>query len=211
LYYTRSKKLAWVKWSNILASPDKGGLGVSSLKAFNMSLLLEWRWFLFHYTNALWVHVVKVIHGDEAGIDIRACHTNGGWASIVGPVNVERTKVEFDALMFDIANLEPEELVDFDTCIWSLSRDNKFSINSVRKHIDELSLPSLSPSTWWCKIIPKKFATFLWNQVPTLSSLVTRLLLFGISFVFGQVLCSLPFPYVASGIFGFSHDTPQRK
>nr|GEX17097.1 putative RNA-directed DNA polymerase, eukaryota, reverse transcriptase zinc-binding domain protein [Tanacetum cinerariifolium] len=36
-----SKKLAWVKWSNILASLDKGGLGVGSLKAFNMSLLLK--------------------------------------------------------------------------------------------------------------------------------------------------------------------------
>ncbi|GKB10150.1 RNA-directed DNA polymerase, eukaryota, reverse transcriptase zinc-binding domain protein [Tanacetum coccineum] len=60
-----SKNLAWVKWSNILASLDKGGLGV--LKAFN----------------------------------IRA-------------VNVGRTKAEFDALIFDIANLEPEELVDSD-------------------------------------------------------------------------------------------------
>ncbi|GKA65896.1 hypothetical protein Tco_0765603 [Tanacetum coccineum] len=37
-----SKKLAWVKWSNILASLDKGGLGVGSLKAFNMSILLKW-------------------------------------------------------------------------------------------------------------------------------------------------------------------------
>ncbi|GJS20918.1 hypothetical protein Tco_0449550 [Tanacetum coccineum] len=36
-----SKKLAWVKWSNILASLDKGGLGVGSLKAFNMSLFIE--------------------------------------------------------------------------------------------------------------------------------------------------------------------------
>ena len=36
-----SKKLAWVKWSNILASLDKGGLGVSSLKAFHMSHLLK--------------------------------------------------------------------------------------------------------------------------------------------------------------------------
>ncbi|GJS05059.1 RNA-directed DNA polymerase, eukaryota, reverse transcriptase zinc-binding domain protein [Tanacetum coccineum] len=213
-----SKKLAWVKWSNILASLDKGGLGVGSLKAFNMSLLLKWRWRIFHISNALWVHVVKAIHGDEAGIDIRGCHTNGVWASIVGsifhlhssgivplnsicskvgdgssihfwkdtwlgddplyirynrlyhleknkdcfiqqhiakgswfwdwsrPVNVERTKAEFDALISDIARLEPEELVDSDTCIWILSHDDKFSVNSIRKHIDELSLPSLSPS-----------------------------------------------------------------
>ncbi|GJT69161.1 hypothetical protein Tco_1028447 [Tanacetum coccineum] len=133
------------------------------------------------------------IHGDEAGIDIRGCHTNGVWASIVGsifhlhssgivplnsirfkiispgknkdcfiqqriangswfwdwsrPINVGRTKAEFDALISDVASLEPGELVDFDTCIWSLSHDDKFSVNSVRKHIDELSLPSLCPSS----------------------------------------------------------------
>ncbi|GJW99501.1 RNA-directed DNA polymerase, eukaryota, reverse transcriptase zinc-binding domain protein [Tanacetum coccineum] len=60
-----SKKLVWVKWSNSLASLDKGGLGVGNLKVFNMSLLLKWRWRLFHNPNALWVHVVKAIHGDE--------------------------------------------------------------------------------------------------------------------------------------------------
>nr|GEW20439.1 reverse transcriptase domain, reverse transcriptase zinc-binding domain protein [Tanacetum cinerariifolium] len=36
--------------------------------------------------NALWVHVVKAIHGDEACIDIRGCHTNGVWAGIVGSI-----------------------------------------------------------------------------------------------------------------------------
>nr|GEX86314.1 RNA-directed DNA polymerase, eukaryota, reverse transcriptase zinc-binding domain protein [Tanacetum cinerariifolium] len=34
-----SKNLAWVKWSNILASLDKGGLGIGSLKAFNRKSL----------------------------------------------------------------------------------------------------------------------------------------------------------------------------
>ncbi|GKE88633.1 RNA-directed DNA polymerase, eukaryota, reverse transcriptase zinc-binding domain protein [Tanacetum coccineum] len=158
-------------------------------------------------------------------------------------INVGRTKAEFDALIFDIASLEPEELVDSDTFIWSLSHDDKFLMNSVRKHIDELSPPSLSPSTRWCKIIPRKVNIFMWqiflDRLPNhlnlssrgldidlimcpvcnvsvessaqLSSLVTRLLLFGISFVFGQFLCSLRFPYVASGIFRFSHGTPQRK
>ncbi|GKE02700.1 hypothetical protein Tco_1390683 [Tanacetum coccineum] len=114
------------------------------------------------------------------------------WKDTCRLVNVGRTKAEFDALIFDIASLEPEKFVDSDTCIWSLSHDNKFSVNSVRKHIDKLSLPSLSP-------------------MPTRSSLVTHLLLFGISFVFGHVICSLPFPHVDSGIISFSHGMPQRK
>ncbi|GJZ49392.1 hypothetical protein Tco_0603582 [Tanacetum coccineum] len=37
------KKLAWVKWLNVLASFNKGGLGVGSLKGFNVSLLYKWR------------------------------------------------------------------------------------------------------------------------------------------------------------------------
>ncbi|GJT02278.1 ribonuclease H-like domain-containing protein [Tanacetum coccineum] len=147
------KKLVWVKWSNILASLNKIDLSVGSLKAFNMSLLLKWRWRLFHNSNSLWVHVVKAIYGDEAGIDIRGCHINGvGDGSFIRfgkdtyrPVNVGRTKGEFNALNFDIASLEPKELVDSDTCIWSLSHDDKFLVNSVTKHIDKLSLSSLSP------------------------------------------------------------------
>ncbi|GJT84067.1 hypothetical protein Tco_1058409 [Tanacetum coccineum] len=61
------------------------------------------------------------------------------------PVNVGRTKAEFDALIYDITNLETEELVDSNTYIWSLSHDDKFLVNSVRKHIDEHILASLSP------------------------------------------------------------------
>ncbi|GKD22592.1 hypothetical protein Tco_1224295 [Tanacetum coccineum] len=177
-----SKKLAWVKWSKILTSMDKGGLGVGSLKAFDMSLLLKQRWRLFQNPIALWVHVVKAIHGDEAGIDLSGHNTKGVWASIVGtinhlhssgivplnsirfnvgdgssirfwkdtwlgdaplyirfnilyhlennkdfliqhriangywawdwsrPVNVGRTKAEFDALILDIASIEPGDL-----------------------------------------------------------------------------------------------------
>ncbi|GJT60613.1 putative RNA-directed DNA polymerase, eukaryota, reverse transcriptase zinc-binding domain protein [Tanacetum coccineum] len=52
-----TRKLAWIKWSNILASLDKGGLGV-----------------------------LKSIHGNEAGIELKGCQTNGLWARIVGTI-----------------------------------------------------------------------------------------------------------------------------
>nr|GEZ85706.1 hypothetical protein [Tanacetum cinerariifolium] len=60
-----------------------GGLGVGSLKAFNASLLLKWRCRLLKNPSTLWVNVVKSIHDDEAGIDIKGCQTNGLWARIV--------------------------------------------------------------------------------------------------------------------------------
>ncbi|GJS04719.1 hypothetical protein Tco_0321227 [Tanacetum coccineum] len=69
------------------ASFDKGGLGVGSLKDFNISMLLKWRWHHLSSLSSLWVKVVKSIHGDEKGIDLRGCQTNGLWASIVGTIN----------------------------------------------------------------------------------------------------------------------------
>ncbi|GJZ67405.1 hypothetical protein Tco_0630645 [Tanacetum coccineum] len=86
-----TKKLAWKKWSTILASLDKGRLGVGSLKAFNISLLLKWRCRLLKSPSALWVKVLKAIHGDEVGIELKGCQTNGLWARIVG----DGTMVQF--------------------------------------------------------------------------------------------------------------------
>ncbi|GJS67975.1 RNA-directed DNA polymerase, eukaryota [Tanacetum coccineum] len=37
-----SKRTSWVKWKNVLASKEKGGLGVSSLYALNRGLMFKW-------------------------------------------------------------------------------------------------------------------------------------------------------------------------
>ncbi|GJX25915.1 putative RNA-directed DNA polymerase, eukaryota, reverse transcriptase zinc-binding domain protein [Tanacetum coccineum] len=39
-----ARKLAWIKWKNVFASYDNGGLNIGSLKAFNLALLQKWRW-----------------------------------------------------------------------------------------------------------------------------------------------------------------------
>ncbi|GJS59725.1 RNA-directed DNA polymerase, eukaryota, reverse transcriptase zinc-binding domain protein [Tanacetum coccineum] len=179
-----SKKLSWIKWSNTLSSHDKGGLGVGSLKAFNLSLLLKWRWRLMQKSNALWVQVVKFVHGDEAGFDNNGCQAKGAWANIVGSVNklhlsgivplssirfkvgdgsnirfwkdtwlgdvplyikYNRTQGELNNLILDIANMDPDEIGEVDSCIWSLSQDATFSVSSARRHIDDCSLPTLLP------------------------------------------------------------------
>nr|GEV73670.1 reverse transcriptase domain, reverse transcriptase zinc-binding domain protein [Tanacetum cinerariifolium] len=176
-----SKKLSWVKWSNTLASFDKGGLGVGSLSASNKALLLKWRWRLFNFLNSLWVQVIKAFRGNEAGIDLEGCQTSGTWAKIVGTINLlhsrpiamGRSTTEFDNLIIDISYMEIDDLVESDTCVWSLSKDDSFSVNSVRKHIDEHSLPSLFPGTRWYKMIPKKVNIFMWRML--LDTLPNRL------------------------------------
>nr|GEV77418.1 RNA-directed DNA polymerase, eukaryota [Tanacetum cinerariifolium] len=64
-------------------------------------------------------------------------------------------------ILFLILLVWRDEILGSDSCIWNLSNDDTFSVNKVRKHIDERSLPMLSPSTCWYKIIPKKVNIFL--------------------------------------------------
>ncbi|GJU16143.1 RNA-directed DNA polymerase, eukaryota [Tanacetum coccineum] len=67
-----SKKSSWVKWTNVLASKDKGGLGVSSLYALNRGLMFKWVWRFFTQNTSLWAKVIKAIHGEDGkvGIDL---------------------------------------------------------------------------------------------------------------------------------------------
>ncbi|GJV91318.1 hypothetical protein Tco_1539131 [Tanacetum coccineum] len=46
-----------------IQSKVKGGLGIGSLDALNLSLLQKWRWRFFNSPQALWVKVVLEIHG----------------------------------------------------------------------------------------------------------------------------------------------------
>ncbi|GKE19927.1 hypothetical protein Tco_1431439 [Tanacetum coccineum] len=82
-----SKLLIWIKWENLLASLEKGGLGIGSLKAFNLALLQKWRWRLVAYPNSLWAQVIKAIHGEEAGFKQNRCKSNDVWSKIVGSIN----------------------------------------------------------------------------------------------------------------------------
>ena len=79
--------MAWIKWANVLASFEHGGLGVGSLKSFNLALLQKWRWRLVNNLDLLWVKLIKAIHGLEAGFDGNGCYTQGIWANIVGSSN----------------------------------------------------------------------------------------------------------------------------
>nr|GEX88032.1 hypothetical protein [Tanacetum cinerariifolium] len=91
--------------------------------------------------------------------------------------------------------------------------DDSFSVNSVRKHIDEHSLPYLFPCTRWYKMIPKKtlirflawFVMGMLNRMTTSFSLVTRLLQIGILFDHGLICLFQAFSRVKIGPTGLIH------
>nr|GEX06706.1 RNA-directed DNA polymerase, eukaryota, reverse transcriptase zinc-binding domain protein [Tanacetum cinerariifolium] len=87
--YLGSKKSIWVKWNNVLASKEKGGLGVSSLYALNRALMFKWIWLFTTHKSSLWTRVIKAIHGDDGkfGRNSKSGHTSI-WRDIVQEMEV---------------------------------------------------------------------------------------------------------------------------
>nr|GEU89305.1 RNA-directed DNA polymerase, eukaryota, reverse transcriptase zinc-binding domain protein [Tanacetum cinerariifolium] len=84
-----SNKASWVKWKSVLASKEKGGLGVSSVYALNRALMMKWVWRFYSKKESLWARVIKAIYGDDGQVgkvfkaDNRSC-----WRNIVNEVRV---------------------------------------------------------------------------------------------------------------------------
>nr|GEY96787.1 RNA-directed DNA polymerase, eukaryota, reverse transcriptase zinc-binding domain protein [Tanacetum cinerariifolium] len=62
------KKASWVKWNNVMASKEKGGLGVASLYALNRGLMCKWIWRFYSQNSSLWARVIKAIHGEDGKV-----------------------------------------------------------------------------------------------------------------------------------------------
>ncbi|GJW45828.1 RNA-directed DNA polymerase, eukaryota, partial [Tanacetum coccineum] len=78
------RKMMLVKWDNVLASKEKGGLGVSSFYALNRALIFKWVWRFCTQGNSIWSRVIKALHGEEGNL---GCPTNAkfpsNWSDII--------------------------------------------------------------------------------------------------------------------------------
>nr|GEV41184.1 RNA-directed DNA polymerase, eukaryota, reverse transcriptase zinc-binding domain protein [Tanacetum cinerariifolium] len=63
------QKMMLIKWDNVLASKEKGSLGVLSFYALNRALTIKWIWRFRTQGSSLWSRVIKLIHGED-GIDL---------------------------------------------------------------------------------------------------------------------------------------------
>nr|GFB19691.1 RNA-directed DNA polymerase, eukaryota, reverse transcriptase zinc-binding domain protein [Tanacetum cinerariifolium] len=124
-----SKKSIWVKWNNVLASKEKGGLGVSNLYDLNRALMFKWIWLFTTHKYSLWAMVIKAIHGDDGKIG-------------------RNSKSDL------LTTIEGVYLVSMnDRWVWSLEGSGNFFVASVRKLIDDRRLPDVSSKTRWIKAV----------------------------------------------------------
>ncbi|GKC24535.1 hypothetical protein Tco_1026685 [Tanacetum coccineum] len=87
------KKMSWVKWKNVLASKEKGGLGVSSLYALNRGLLMKWVLRFITQNTSLWDRVIKATHGEDGNLrkNARSKHSSI-WLDIVHEMETLKNK-----------------------------------------------------------------------------------------------------------------------
>ncbi|GJY03614.1 RNA-directed DNA polymerase, eukaryota, reverse transcriptase zinc-binding domain protein [Tanacetum coccineum] len=87
-------KIPWIAWNTALASKVHGGLGIGSLFSLNQALILKWRWRFFQNPNALWVRVIKAVHGGP-GLDnsfYSHVRDQGVWGRIAKSINAMHEK-----------------------------------------------------------------------------------------------------------------------
>nr|GEW79873.1 hypothetical protein [Tanacetum cinerariifolium] len=163
---SNEKKNAWVKWENVMASFEKGGLIIGSIKAFNLTLLQK----------------------AEAGIDLKGCYCNGVWASIISTYSMlhNRNLIMMNTLCRKVGNglsirfwkdtwngggtlmsrqiegsrneaalgslvsdLVQVQLLDGpDSWSWNLDDDGIFSVHVTRLHIDSFDHVFFGCDVW---------------------------------------------------------------
>ncbi|GKE47580.1 RNA-directed DNA polymerase, eukaryota, reverse transcriptase zinc-binding domain protein [Tanacetum coccineum] len=169
--------MAWVKWDIILASLDQGGLGVGSLKAFNIALLQNWRWrlitnhilyglkslkqFTVWKTDLMKRAAIQMKHGRILW-DLPTTYTRvtsfQKWRRLV---TFRRTEEMLRTLTNELRHTTLSS--EPDSCMWSLSDDGLFSVAVTRRHIDQVILPSVNIATRWNNVLPKKVNIFIWR------------------------------------------------
>ncbi|XP_071689086.1 uncharacterized protein [Rutidosis leptorrhynchoides] len=95
-------KLIWIKWDDTLLPYGEGGLNIGSLRGKNLSLLGKWFWRAQCEPNALWVSVIKSIHGFNGILPSSGLNNlkgkGGVWANILrAGTSIDKLGIDFRA------------------------------------------------------------------------------------------------------------------
>ncbi|GJU17987.1 RNA-directed DNA polymerase, eukaryota [Tanacetum coccineum] len=83
-----NKKMSLIKWDNVLASKENGGLGISSFFSLNRALIFKWVWQFCTQKSSFWTRVITTIFGLDGKLQCsqKACYSSN-WMDIVREVS----------------------------------------------------------------------------------------------------------------------------
>ncbi|GJZ45985.1 RNA-directed DNA polymerase, eukaryota, reverse transcriptase zinc-binding domain protein [Tanacetum coccineum] len=186
------KKPIWVKWNKVLASKEKGGLGVLSFYALNRALLFKWIWHFCTQQLALWTKLLKRYMDkmerlkDGQRVALKLSHDDLLCSFRRAP-RVGAEELQYIQL---VKIMEGITLFDSnDRWRWSLEGCGEFTVASVRNLLDANSLPVVSSKTRWIKAVPIKVNIHAWKV--KLDILPTRLNISKRGMDIESILCPL--------------------
>lgn len=79
----------WVSWDVVTSPKDCGGLGLTPLRDFNISLLTKWHWRYRNEQDRLWRRTVMALHDSQRMLKTIPCRlvATGNWKSICSVEN----------------------------------------------------------------------------------------------------------------------------
>ncbi|KAJ9561163.1 hypothetical protein OSB04_006323 [Centaurea solstitialis] len=164
------KKINWLAWNKVISDKHAGGLGIGSLRALNLALLFKWRWRELTEIDIKWQKVVA--HCNEGYSPLNPTRQKGGtWNRIRG---VEKEIAELGINISSLLQWKDDER----GWSWELEGNKVYSVRSLRKLIDGISLPIVSTETDWIQQLPSKINIFIWralrNRLATRDNLKKR-------------------------------------
>nr|GEZ19158.1 RNA-directed DNA polymerase, eukaryota, reverse transcriptase zinc-binding domain protein [Tanacetum cinerariifolium] len=117
------KKITWTAWEKILASKKNGGLGVSSFRAHNRALLLQWVWRFIYQDGSLWFRVIQALYGPS--IVSHPVNLSSNWCSIVRELHLLTDK-DLNSLLESVSLLKSR-----DRWFCDLTGDGEFRVKEI--------------------------------------------------------------------------------
>nr|GEX49530.1 RNA-directed DNA polymerase, eukaryota [Tanacetum cinerariifolium] len=162
-------KITWVVWDKVLASKEKGGLGVSSFFALNRA---------FYFSSGYGDSSLKMVPCDsvkEASVAAKFGDPSldDSFRRQVRDGSERQQWLDLES-MLDAVSLSSSS----DRWYCDFNGDAAFCIKEVRSNLDDLFLPFSDMVTRWVRYVPIKINVFTWrarlDRLPIKGNLINR-------------------------------------
>lgn len=173
------KKICWVSWSKVMAPKEKGGLGLGSLRALNLSLLVKWWWRYKVENDSLWRKVIQGLHKIDIRTGLANRRIKGTWLRTTTVIN------DLEELQIDSKNIFQRKLGDGGSILFwkenwcgsSIFQDrfpNLYRLSKQKSFLVSQIITSNGPQLEWFRM-PRSCEAQ--NELSTLNSLLNQTVL----------------------------------
>lgn len=154
------RKMAWIAWKKTLASKEKGGLDIGSLKAQNIALLGKWWWKFKDPRSGLWKEVIKSLLGPDGHLMELGAKRSGCWGSVAAlPSFLAKSGMQFS----EFFQVNQNSQNGSGAVGWCLDRSNSYTISSYSKYFDDSTLPTSNVKWNRNNLVPRKVNILAWR------------------------------------------------